>query len=108
MPIPIQNIRALVEQFPDDPTMRFALGQRLVEDNNPDDLDEAIEHLEFVRKHDAGNAANFMILGKAYVAKDMEDEALEILMEGLQKANAMSDAGHDLIPAIQELLESLD
>ena len=108
MPIPIENIRALAEQFPEDPTMRFALGQRLVEDNNSNNLNEAIEHLEFVRKNDPGNAANFLMLGKAYAVKGMEDEAREVLTEGLQKANAMSDAGHDLIPAIQELLESLD
>ncbi|MDX1973530.1 MAG: hypothetical protein SFY68_13450 [Candidatus Sumerlaeia bacterium] len=107
MTIRIEQVRQLVALYPDDTALRFTLGQKLVEEGSPESLAESLEHLEFVRQFDHRNAANALIYGKALIQLGREDEAREVIMEGLQKAYKLSDHGHDLIPALKELLESL-
>lgn len=108
MAIKIEQVRALVEIYPDDCALRFTLGQKLFEEGTEAELKEALDHLAFVHKNDARNAANELVYAKALLKANQPDEAREILMAGLAKAKAVSAEGHDLVPAIQELLESLD
>ena len=106
----LEQIRQMTEQFPDDPMLRFSLGQKLLEDfpEDQEKLEEACHHFEFVSEKQPGHAANSLSYGKALIALGTEDKAKEILTAGLDKAQKMSDSGHDLIPAIEELLKTLE
>jgi len=106
----LEQIKQMAEQFPDDPMMRFALGQKMLEEF-PDDqekLTEACDHFAFVEEKQPGHATNSLSYGKALIILKQDEKAKEVLNTGLDKAKKMSDGGHDLIPALEELLKSLD
>jgi hypothetical protein len=107
MTIRIEQVRQLVALYPEDTALRFTLGQKLAEEGSPESLAESLEHLEYVRQFDHRNAANSLVYGKALIQLNRDEEAREIVMEGLQKAYSLSDHGHDLIPALRELLDSI-
>lgn len=108
MGITIEQVRGLAEQFPEDCAIRFTLGQKLFEQGTAEQLTEALDHLEFVHKNDPRNAANDLVYAKALLKAGQPEQAQEVLMAGLGKARAVSAEGHDLVPAMQELLESLE
>ncbi len=108
MGITIEQIRNMIEQFPDDCALRFTLGQKLFEEGTPEQLNEALVHLNFVHKNDPTNAANDLTYAKALFKANQEEKAHEVLMAGLQKAYSLTAEGHDLVPAIKELMESLE
>lgn len=109
MPLGIADFRKLVAIDESDPLSHFALGQALFrEADNPEMLNEAAEHLWFTHKNDPEHLANYLILGQLLIKLDRKDEARSVLEAGQSKATGVGKGmGHDLAPAMAELLESL-
>lgn len=110
MAIDLSALRAFVDADPDDAMMRFALGQKLHEEvRTPDGLREAVDHLRFAWSRDGRNAVYAYTLGQALLEIGEEAEAREVLEAAYERASAARDSeGHDLAPAIRELLERMD
>ncbi|MBX3729562.1 MAG: tetratricopeptide repeat protein [Candidatus Sumerlaeia bacterium] len=109
MPIDIQTLRQVCRVAPDDPVVRFALGQKLFEeDGSGEALREATEHLEFVRDNDARNAAAIYVLAQVYVARGQLDAARETLHAARERIASRADIdGTDLLPQIEALLDEI-
>lgn len=110
MAIDIAALRAFVDMDPDDAMMRFALGQKIHEEvKTPAGLAEALGHLRFAWSKDSRNAVYGYTLGQALLESGDEDQAREVLEAAFERASAARDSeGHDLAPAIRELLERMD
>ena len=109
MPIDITQFRKLLAMDDSDPLSRFALGQALFKQGqSPKELDEAAEHLRFANSKDPDHLATYLLLGQALIKLGREDEAKAVLQAGSKKAEGVTvGMGHDLGPAMIELLETL-
>lgn len=109
MGVSLEALRKFVALDPEDGTMRFALGQKLYEEvKTPEGLAEAVGHLRAANAKSPGHCATYYVLGCALVDFGARDEAVEVLKRGYDLVVAMPEAeGHDLAPAIQELLDTI-
>jgi len=109
MPINISALRELVAMDESDPVARFALGQRLFsESSSRDGVNEAALHLEAAHDLDPNHLATYQVLGQVYIQQNRIEEAREILEEGIRRASReQQGSGHDLVPIMEGLLESL-
>jgi len=104
----ISDLREMVELDPEDAVMRYVLGTRLLEDDAPGSLGEAVENLEAVIRTDPKHVASYLALGRAYLRQGHEDKARETLEEGMSIAEGLKHGeGRDLIPEFEELIESI-
>jgi len=111
MAVTAEALRQLIEMEPEDTMLRFALGQKLLDEHrgDPSVRSEAIAHLRFVRDHDRKNIAGWYLLAQALVEAGESEEALRTLTEGLDIiASDGSIDGTDLEPAMTELREELE
>lgn len=109
MPMDIAQFRKLLAMDDSDPLSRFALGQALFKQGqSTEELDEAAEHLKFANSKDPEHLATYLILGQVLIKLGRMDEAKTVLKVGSKKAEGVTvGMGHDLGPAMVELLETL-
>ena len=109
MPLDLSQFRKLVAMDDSDALSRFALGQALFrQDNSPEALNEAAEHLTFANAKDPHHLATYHVLGQVLIKLGRKDEARAILQAGCTKAAGVGGGmGRDLGPAMATLLETL-
>ena len=109
MPLDLSQFRKLVAMDDSDALSRFALGQALFrQDDSPEALNEAAEHLLFANAKDPDHLATYHVLGQVLIKLGLKDEARAILQVGSTKAAGVgAGMGHDLGPAMATLLETL-
>ena len=105
----LEMLRTVVEADPDDPMLRFALGQKLYDEvKTRDGYREAEGHLRFAHKADPKNLACAYTYAMVLTELGETEKARPILEDGLAKAAAAPDSeGHDLEPQFREALENL-
>mgnify|MGYP002000674237 CR=1 FL=1 len=109
IPMDLTKCRKLVAIDDSDALSRFALGQALFKQGDgPEDLSEAVEHLMFANAKDPDHLATYHILGQVLINLGRKDEARTLLKQGSRKAGDVGvGMGHDLGPAMEQLLETL-
>ena len=109
MPLDLSQFRKLVAMDDSDALSRFALGQALFrQDNSPEALKEAAEHLTFANAKDPHHLATYHVLGQVLIKLGRKDEARAILQAGCTKAAGVGGGmGRDLGLAMAALLEAL-
>ncbi len=109
MALQINDLRNLIKLDPEDPTLLFALGLKLYEeDKTPTGLAEAIDHLRKANQIAPRHGATYYVLAMALVDAREIEEARALLQRGILMVNDLPTVeGHDLIPSMQDLLESL-
>lgn len=101
----ISQLREMLELDPDDLELHYVLGTRLLEDG---ELREAAEHLMAVLELDARHVASHLALGQAFMRLGREEEARDVLEEGLAVAQTLKHGeGLDLVPQFEELIAEL-
>lgn len=101
----ISQLREMLELDPDDLELHYALGARLLENG---DLREAVDHLVSVIDLDPNHVASHLALGQAYMRLGREEDAREVLEDGLTVAETLQHGeGHDLVPQFEALLNEL-
>ncbi len=109
MPLDIARFRKIVELDRDDPLSRFALGRALFMEGGDDATREAAEHLTFANEKDPTHLATYHILGQALIRLGRHDDARRVLTEGIRRTEGVGHGmGHDLGPAMAELMESME
>ena len=110
MPLGIADFRKLVALDENNPLSRFALGQALFrEADNDDMLNEAAGHLRFSNENDPEHLATFLIFAQVLIKLGLDDEARTVLQVGHKKTVGLEmGQGHDLGPAMEDLLESIE
>ena len=109
MPMDINKFRKLVAIDDSDALSRFALVQALFQqDDTPEALNEAAEHLMFANAKDPEHLATYFIFGQVLIKLGRKDEARTVLVTGSTKADDVGEGmGRDLGPAMAKLLETL-
>ena len=108
MALDISKLRKLVALDEDDPLSRFALGQALFQEGGIEALHDAAEHLLFANAKAPDHLATYHVLGQVLIKLGRSSEARAVLSAGCEKAEAAGvGMGHDLGPAMADLLESL-
>ncbi len=109
MPLDLTKLRKLVAMDDSDALSRFALGQALFQQgDSPEPLNEAAEHLLFANAKDPDHLATYHVLGQVLIKLGRKDQARRVLSTGCEKAEAVGvGMGHDLGPAMAQLLEML-
>lgn len=104
----IDDLRRAVTDDPNDAVMRFALAQKLL-DEAPEALRESEEHLRVALRLNPDYLVLYHVLGQALAAQKKENEAINILREGIRRVEETGTAeGHDLKPDMEALLDSLE
>ena len=86
MPLDLSQFRKLVAMDDSDALSRFALGQALFrQDDSPEALSEAAEHLLFANAKDPHHLATYHVLGQVLIKLGRKDEARAILQTGSTK-----------------------
>ncbi len=108
MALNVSKFRKLVALDQDDPLSRFALGQALFQEGSIAALHEAAEHLLLANAKAPDHLATYHVLGQVFIRLDRNTEARDVLSAGCEKAEAAGvGMGHDLGPAMTELLRTL-
>jgi predicted Zn-dependent protease len=109
MAMDLPTLRKLLALDPNDPLSRFALGKKLFETAENDEmLREAAEHLSFAKKRAPEHLATYHILGQVLIRVGETEDARQVLEEGIKRAVAVGEGmGRDLGPAMRELLDGL-
>jgi len=108
MALDVAGFRKLVALDENDPLSRFALGQALFQEGNIEVLPEAAEHLLFANAKAPHHLATCHVLGQVLIKLGRSSEARDVLSAGCEKAEAAGvGMGHDLGPAMAELLRAL-
>ena len=108
MALDVAKLRKLVGLDEDDPLSRFALGQALFQEGSLEALHEAADHLIFANSKAPDHLATYHVLGQVLIKLGRTCEARDVLTAGCEKAEAVGvGMGHDLGPAMAELLGSL-
>ena len=108
MALDVVRFRKLVALDDSDALSRFALGQALFQEGGVEGLREAAEHLMFASAKDPDHLATYHILGQVLIKLGRKDGARTVLQAGSTKAAGVGvGMGHDLGPAMAELLETL-
>ena len=84
----IDTLKTMLEQGQDSLILRFGLGQALL---NDDQAKEAIEHFKMALEFDASYSAAWKLLGKAQVACDQKENAIETYRKGIEVAEQKGD-----------------
>ena len=104
----VSTFRKLVALDEDDPLSRFGLGQALFQEGSTEALHEAAEHLGFAHAKAPDHLATYHVLGQVLIKLGQNNEARRLLLAGCEKAQGVGiGVGHDLGPAMAELLEQL-
>jgi uncharacterized protein HemY len=106
MAMDLPKLRKLVALDANDPLSRFALGKKLFEeDGTPEALAEAADHLRFANEKAPDHLATYHILGQALIRLGRNEEARQVLQEGVRRVAAVGHGmGRDLGPAMEALL----
>lgn len=109
MALDLPKLRKLVAIDANDPLSRFALGKKLLEvAENDDMLTEAAEHLRFANRTAPDHLATYHVLAQTLIRLGLKDEAQQILQAGIAKSAAVGQGmGRDLGPLMQDLLARL-
>ena len=109
MPLGLTDLRKLVAMDDSDALSRFALGQALFQQgDSPEALNEAAEHLIFANVTAPDHLATYHVLGQVLIKLGRNSKARDVLSAGCEKAEAVGvGMGHDLGPAMAQLLETL-
>jgi predicted Zn-dependent protease len=109
MPLDLPKLRKLVALDETDPLSRFALGKKLFETAESDEmLAEAADHLRFANRAAPEHLATYHVLAQTLIRLGLTDEARSVLTAGLEKTSAVTHGmGRDLGPAMQELISHL-
>ena len=91
----INALKAMLDKGQDNLLLRFGLGQAMLKDNQPL---EAIIHLKKTVEFDPSYSAGWKLLGKAYVAADQKENAINAYQEGIRVAELKKD-----IQAVKEM-----
>ena len=110
MPVDIDTLRKILETDDSDTTIRFALGQKLLEeDGTPPALVEASRHLAFVKDNDPNNVVAWYLLAQIHAKQNRTDNALTVLKAALARIEQSPDIdGTDLAPQIEALIDELE
>lgn len=101
----ISQLREMLELDPDDLELHYTLGMRLLDNG---DIREAVDHLVSVIDLDPNHVASHLALGQAYMRLGREEDAREVLEDGLAVAETLQHGeGHDLVPQFEEMLNEL-
>ena len=104
----VSKLRELVALDEGDPLSRFALGQKLFQDEGSDALQEAAEHLIFANEKSPDHLATYHVLGQILIQLGRKDEARRVLTEGCEKVSGAGECmGRDLGPVMADMLEAL-
>ena len=104
----VASFRKLVAMDDSDALSRFALGQALFQEGGIEALHEAAEHLLFANAKAPAHLATYHVLGQVLIKLGRKSEARRVLTEGCKKTEAVGvGMGHDLGPAMADLLETL-
>ena len=105
----IATFRKLVALDESDPLSRFGLGMKLAEEeNSPEALTEAAEHLRFAKSHAPEHLATYHVLGQVLIRLGKFEEAKQVLREGCERAARVGEGmGRDLGPVMADMLASL-
>jgi len=108
MALDLVMFRKLVSLDEGEPLSRFALGQALFHEGGIEALHEAAEHLLFANAKAPAHLATDHLLGQVLIKLGRKDEARTVLEAGSERAADVGvGMGHDLGPAMAELLETL-
>ena len=92
-----------------DPLSRFALGKKLFElAENDQMLAEASQHLRFANCTAPDHLATYHVLAQTLIRLGLNDEARQVLQDGIAKsADFAHGMGRDLGPLMQDMLAHL-
>ncbi len=108
MALDLPKLRKLLALDPADPLSRFALGRKLLEEDTPESLAEAAEHLTFANERAPEHLATYHMLAQALIRQGRKEEARRVLEEGLRRTSAVGEGmGRDLGPAMGKMLGEL-
>ena len=109
MAMDLPKLRKLLALDPADPLSRFALGKKLFEENTPESLAEAAEHLIFANANAPGHLATYHILAQTLIRLNQKDEARPVLQEGIRRVKQVGEGmGRDLGPAMEAMLNQIN
>ncbi len=104
----LHKLRRLVAMDVADPLSRFALGSKLAEDESPEALNEAAEHLRFANTQAPDHLATYHALAGVLIRQKEHAEATRVLEEGIRRTDAVGEGmGRDLGPAMRNMLANL-
>src|SRR5687768_7456154 len=86
MAMDITTFRKLVALDENDPLTRFGLGKKLFEEDTPEALAEAAEHLRFANGRAPEHLATYHILGQVLIKLRQTEEARQVLEAGCKRA----------------------
>lgn len=109
MPLDLPKLRKLVAIDENDPLSRFALGKKLFEEADGQEmLQEAAEHLRFAHQAAPDHLATYHVLAQTLIRLGLIDEAKQVLRSGIEKSAAFEHGmGRDLGPLMREMLARL-
>lgn len=90
----LNNARELVEKYPNDYMAKFELGNLLLED---EDYDGAIQEFQLALRNPKVRTKALLLLGRAYMAKEFYDMAVEQLALAKQEIPLMGDLKKEAI-----------
>ena len=103
----IQELREMVDEDPEDVELRYSLGRKLLDDMDGDPR-EAVVHLSVVLEAEPHHLPSMLALGQAYLRIGKDDEAREVLEEGLALTREATSAdGGELGPDFEQLLAEI-
>lgn len=103
----IEAFRQMVAKHPKGFLGRYGLGNKILQEGG--NVEEAVEHLTMATQLDPTHVASHLALGRALLGLGRKAEAKPILAAGVDAAlSGRSNGGKDLVPEMQQLLQTLD
>ena len=101
----VEEFRRRVAAHPTDTSLRFKLGQYLLEDN---ELDDAIAELQLVVKDPRRKFQAMTLMGKAFLMKGMGDLAIKQLTQALEGTGGVNEKNLDVCYTLARAYEDED
>lgn len=90
----LQSTKMLVEKYPNDYNYRYDLGTMLL---NSGDVNGAIQQLQIAQRSPKNRQAAMLALGRAFIAGEKYDMAVDQLVVARDEIKTMSDTKKDII-----------